>query len=169
MFFLFFLFKSFFFRFGGPSVHGAIPTAMSKMQLFLGGDDPAGSDNAVGALCRVILTGLAELPIADMLKVVFANLPLKVDMEPYGPIFHAFVKVIRSPAANLFVQYLPLAVKTAFHALLADETKLDHRSKPAIEVFIRFIGMGEQKGVLQQVVQSLPQYQQAALREKYKI
>lgn len=89
-------------------------------------------------------------------------------MEPYGPVFHAFVKVIRSPAANLFLPMLPLAVKTAFHALLSD-SKLDARSKSGIEIFVRFIGMGDQKGVLQQVMASLPAYQQAALKEKYKM
>jgi hypothetical protein len=94
---------------------------------------------------------------------------LQVDVEPYGPVFHAFVKVIRSPAANLFLPFLPVAAKTAFHALLADDKKLDHRSKPAIEIFIRFVGMGEQKQVLQQVIQTLPQYQQVQLKEKYKM
>ncbi len=156
-------------QFGGPSVAGAIPTVLQRIQAFLKGDDAAGLDNAVGALCRIILTGNESLPLADMLQAIFAHLPLKVDVEPYGPIFHALVKLIRSPAANLVLPHLPVAVKTAFHALLNDNEKLDHRSRPAIEVFVRFVGMGEQKGVLQQVIQSLPPYQQQALRDKYKM
>ncbi len=156
-------------QFGGPSVVAAIPTVLQRIQTFLKSDDPAGVDNAVGALCRIILTGNDQLPIAEILPAIFAHLPLKIDVEPYGPIFHALVKLIRSPAANLMLPHLPAALKTAFHALLNDAQKLDHRSRPGIEVFVRFIGMGEQKGVLQQVVQSLPPYQQQQLKEKYKM
>jgi hypothetical protein len=156
-------------QFGGPSVVGAIPAVLQRVQVFLKGDDAAGVDNAVGAMCRVILTGNDTIPLADMLQAMFAHLPLKVDVEPYGPVFHALVKLIRSPAANLVLPHLPVAVKTAFHALLNDNEKLDHRSRPAIEVFVRFVGMGEQKAVLQQVIQTLPPYQQQALRDKYKM
>lgn len=65
-------------RFGGNAVAGAIPSSLSKIQTYFSSEDPAGADNAVGALCRILLTGYTELPVADMLKVVFANLPLKV-------------------------------------------------------------------------------------------
>ena len=154
-------------QFGGPSVMSAIPTVLTRIQGYLKSDDAAGIDNAVGALSRIILTGADNLPLADMLKAIFANVPLKIDVEPYGPMFQALIKVSRSPAAQVLLPYLPVAVKTALHALLNDAAKLDHRSKPAIEVFVRVIGMGEHKAVLQQVVQSLPPFQQAALKEKY--
>jgi hypothetical protein len=153
-------------QFGGDTVVGAIPQVLSALQHFLKGDDNAGVDNAVGSLARIVLTGNANLPLQDMINAIFAHLPLKADVEPYGPLFQAIIKLIRSPASNLIVPQLPLALKTALFALLNDKQPLDARSKPAVEVFIRFIGMGEQKGLLQQAIQNLPAHKQAQLKER---
>ena len=63
------------------------------LQRFLNDDDAAGVDNAVGALARLVLTGNPNLPLGDIMGAIFAHLPLKTDPEPYGPVYHAIIKV----------------------------------------------------------------------------
>ncbi len=119
-------------QYGGAQVAGAVPNVMASVRTFYGGGtfelDPAGRDNAVGALARILLSGIEPLPVAEIFKYVRAawqmilrwlcalsflilqrfclvhwrgislGLPLLADSEPYTPIYHAFTKAVRSPA-----------------------------------------------------------------------
>ena len=153
-------------QFGGARVAAAVPQVLAKIQDFLKCDDAAGVDNALGAMGRLILTGNPNLPLVDMIKAIFEHLPLKMDMEPYGPLYSAIIKVLRSPAANLVQPYLQQATQVALYALVNDKQKLDARSKPAVEIFLRLLGMGESKQLVQQAISAMPEHKQLQLKQQ---
>lgn len=155
-------------QFGGPSVAAAVPPVLQRIKKMLESEDLPGRDNAVGALARIVLSGNDKLPVPDMVSAMMSGLPLKGDLEPYAPLFHCMVKLLRSPVSNLVIPHLQLLINSAVHALV--DKKIDDKTRSAVEVFIRLMGMNEQaKPTLMQAVGALPQAQQDLFKEKFKM
>jgi len=59
------------------------------------------------------MSGIDGLPIQELLKAIFSCLPLQEDPEPYGAIYHAFIKLVRDQNAQMFAPHLDQAIQTA--------------------------------------------------------
>lgn len=153
-------------QFGGPSVLGAIPNVFTCAKRFYGGGadfelDEAGRDNAAGALARIILTGVEGSHVSECVGGIAAALPLQADTEPYAPIYHAFIKLLRASGTQMLVApHIVLLVTTALMALTAPAKpgtgELIDKSRAALETFLRVMTMNaETKQVVVMTAQHL--------------
>ena len=75
---------------GGAPVHNHFPAILQSLSSQLAVEkDPRCLDQIVGAVCRLIISNKTGVPIEQVLPVVFANLPLREDMEEYEPVLRA--------------------------------------------------------------------------------
>ena len=72
--------------------------------------EPATVDNAVAAVCRMILANPAAVPLDTVLPVVFSKLPLKDDFDEYKTVVKLLVFLISQNGFNLN-NYAELAIK----------------------------------------------------------
>lgn len=73
---------------GGPGMQRHFPAVLQSLSVRLGAEtDPRCLDQIVGAVCRLILANKSAVPLAEVVPVVLANLPLKEDLDEYAVVF----------------------------------------------------------------------------------
>ena len=77
---------------GGVPVRNHFPAILQLLSSQLANEnDPRCLDQIVGAVCRLIIAYKEGVPIDQVMPVVFANLPLREDMEEYEAVFRALL------------------------------------------------------------------------------
>ena len=74
-------------QYGGQELQGEYTKILMALHPVFSIDSC--KDNACGAVARMICGCHEKVPLQEVLPVLFANLPLRSDFEPYIPILHA--------------------------------------------------------------------------------
>lgn len=82
--------------------HRQYPTILTALHpLFHHQPLPNTTDNAAGAVARLMLVHPDAMPMEQVLPVLFSALPLKADYEENGPVFECLFQLFHSN--NAFV------------------------------------------------------------------
>ena len=96
---------------GGVPVRTHFPAILQSLSSQLAVEnDPRCLDQIVGAVCRLIIAYREGVPIQQVLPVVFANLPLREDLEEYEPVLRA-VLVLYADGTDLVKEAMPTLLK----------------------------------------------------------
>ena len=96
---------------GGVPVRTHFPAILQCLSSHLSVEnDPRCLDQVVGAVCRLIVAYKEGVPIQQVLPVVFANLPLREDMEEYEAVFRALL-VLYADGTDLVKEAMPNLLK----------------------------------------------------------
>eukprot|EP00124_Ichthyophonus_hoferi_P004066 Ihof_evm2s406 gene=Ihof_evmTU2s406 len=80
----------------GQSLHPYYPLILQSLHtLFTNQPQLEATDNACGAVCRMIIAGPDCLPLDQVVPVLLNTLPLKVDFEENEAVLNAFFTLIR--------------------------------------------------------------------------
>jgi importin-4 len=120
------------------------------------GSDCGGADidNAISAVARIILAMPSVVPLGQMLPVIVAALPLRVDFDEGACIYGMFAKLI---AANepTTMQMLP-QVLTLFAEVLSSQSKANDETKQAVTASLKaMVTSAEQQPIFMGAVGSL--------------
>eukprot|EP01133_Synstelium_polycarpum_P013754 gene13754-16222_t len=113
------------------------------------------SDNAIGCVCRLISANAANVPINDVLPIIFSRLPIKKDLEEIGAVFNALYNLYSSNF-DIISPFTSNVIST--FAIDLAQKKLDEKVRAKIVSFIRQLGekFGQQ---LEQIINGLPEDQ----------
>ena len=114
-------------------------------------------DQIVGAVCRLILSNKALVPLEQVLPVVFQNVPMKEDMDEYETFFNAIQLLYVEGYQSQIVQILPKIVECGLHALnnSDDEDMKKDKVFPPIKLFLARLNM-DHPDQLKTVLNSFP-------------
>lgn len=92
---------------GGAAVQPHYMTILQRMYpLFTNQPVPEVTDNACGAVCRMIMAGASQLPLDKVLPVLVSALPLKKDFIENEVVFQTLLSLIRD-GNQAAIQFLP--------------------------------------------------------------
>ncbi|KAI7878296.1 ARM repeat-containing protein [Lichtheimia hyalospora FSU 10163] len=114
------------------------PTILTALHpLFHNQPLPNTTDNAAGAVARLMLVHPDAMPMEQVLPVLFSALPLKADYEENGPVFECLFQLFHSN--NAFVlNHLSDLFKIFVH-VLSDEEQLNSTTRAQLIELIRAI------------------------------
>ena len=113
-------------------------------------------DQILGAVCRLILSNKALVPLEQVLPVVFQNVPMKEDMDEYETFFNAIQLLYVEGYQSQIVQILPKIVECGLHALNSDDEDMKKdKVFPPIKLFLARLNM-DHPDQLKTVLNSFP-------------
>ncbi|RKF60104.1 putative importin subunit beta-4 [Erysiphe neolycopersici] len=120
----------------------AFPTIFTKLEPLLTNRDSRSMDNAVGCICRMIMSDIDQVPLQDVLPAIIDLLPLKEDYEENSPVYNCI--------SGLYNQAHPLILSQTeklipvFASVLGDPyNQLELPTRGKIIASIKFIAEKE--------------------------
>lgn len=92
--------------------------------FFANAFEPATVDNAVAAVCRMIIANPSFIPLETVLPVLYSKLPLKDDFDEFKTVIRLIVHLYSNPGLNLSV-YNEMSLKLLIEAVIVDSNDAD--------------------------------------------
>ncbi|GAM20378.1 hypothetical protein SAMD00019534_035530 [Acytostelium subglobosum LB1] len=99
-------------------------------------EEPEVIDNALGCICRLIASNAQNVPLGEVLPLLFARLPVKKDEEEIGAVFNA-IQALYSTKLDLIAPYTQKVFAIFEHDLT--KKKLDQAVRTKIETFVTLL------------------------------
>jgi hypothetical protein len=118
------------------------------------------TDNACGAVARMISKNTAAVPLDQVLPVLVGALPLKKDYAEYEPVFECLLGLAQS-AHPLLGAHIPAIVQLMGHVLSTPKT-LGEKACGHVSSLLKLIAGSDRSG-LEAVMANLQKEHQAAI------